>query len=139
MSPPRQRKPPRQDEVAITCSLDHPNLTRVKALVYDRRDRWPDPHDAVTNGSVGGGTGRAEGPSAVAGGGGEFQGDGGECGAAGVAGKLSGIGGGAEGGGAAGTGGGLHAHEAARGMVLELVRGAPLAAKPTSEHLLRCK
>jgi hypothetical protein len=34
---------------------------------------------------------------------------------------------------------GPHAHEAARGLVQDLVAGKPLAAKPTSEHLLRCK
>ncbi|GBF96205.1 hypothetical protein Rsub_08750 [Raphidocelis subcapitata] len=84
-----------QDEVAITCALQHPNVTRVKAVVFDRRDPWPGPRgdedygaDAAAPGSL-----RAH----------------------------------------------AHAHEAARGMVLELIAGKPLAAKPTSEHLLRCK
>ncbi|KAF8062034.1 Zadh2 [Scenedesmus sp. PABB004] len=73
------------DETGINAAVDHPNLTRVLALVL---------------------------------GDGDASGDGG-----------------GDGGGDRGGGGG----EGVVGMVLELVHGAPLAGRPTSEHLLRCK
>jgi len=137
-----------QDEVAISCCLDHPNLTRVKALVFDGRDRWPmedsdDYEDEGADGAVqrdgsgglvsssGGGGGGNNGSSTAGGG---SKGDGGK----GDGGKGEAVGR------AAGAGGAdhvahAHAHEAARGLVLQLVKGKPLASKPTSEHLLRCK
>ncbi|KAI8475016.1 MAG: hypothetical protein J3K34DRAFT_517665 [Monoraphidium minutum] len=92
-----------QDEVAISCCLDHPNLTKVLALVYDKRDPWPSP--AAAGGAAAAAAPAPAGPGAGRGAGGAAP----------------------------------HAGEAARGLVQQLVRGKPLAAKPTSEHLLRCK
>jgi hypothetical protein len=116
-----------QDEVAISSCLDHPNITKVKALVFDRRDPWPLPGD---DGGDGGG---ASSSGAAGGGGGSSGSDSGN----GEAGGKGGGGGNGGGGGAAAQG--PHEHEAAKGMVMEIVQGKPLAAKPTSEHLLRCR
>jgi hypothetical protein len=70
------------EEMAINCAVQHPNLTRVLALVTDIQQQQ------------------------------------GEAAAAAAAGGDAG---------------------AVVGLVLELVHGKPLADRPTSEHLLRCK
>eukprot|EP00775_Hariotina_reticulata_P004107 gene4107-4353_t len=76
-----------QEEMGISCSVDHPHLTKVRALVIQPQQGDSIPAD---DGS----------PLVPV--------------AAGGAGDVV-------------------------GLVLELVHGKPLAAKPTSEHLLRCK
>lgn len=116
-----------QDEVAISCRASgHPSLTNVRALVYDARgDAWPDPDEGGYD------AGEAAGGADADAGSGEAADS-------------------AAGGAADGSGGDgkpqqqqqqpkQHDHEAAKGLLLDLVDGAPLAAKPTSAHLLRCK
>ncbi len=119
-----------QDEVSISCRLDHPNLTRVKALVFDRRDKWPIPDEEegeeAPYGNGANGAAAAAAASGTNGGGGGAAKKGAVTAAVAAAAAAAG-------------GGERHAHEAVRGLVLELVEGKPLAAKPTSEHLLRCK
>jgi hypothetical protein len=70
------------EEMAINCAVQHPNLTRVLALVVDTQEQQQQQDEAAA---------------------------------------------------AAGDDGAIV------GLVLELVHGKPLADRPTSEHLLRCK
>jgi hypothetical protein len=74
--------------MGISCSVDHPHLTKVLALVIqpEHDDRTPEDDGGSLLPAAG-----HRGPGDVV------------------------------------------------GLVLELVHGTPLAAKPTSEHLLRCK
>lgn len=74
------------EEMAINCAVQHPNITRVLALVTDTQQQQQQQGE----------------PAAAAA----------ECG--GDAGAVV-------------------------GLVLELVQGKPLAGRPTSQHLLRCK
>lgn len=98
--------------------MDHPNLTKVKARVFDRRDRWPADDDDEEGNANANANGGSSGSGAGAG---------------------AGAGTGAGGANAAAAHEGAHSHENAKGLVFGLVQGKPLAAKPTSEHLLRCK
>ena len=103
----------------------HPSLPRVLALVYDRRgDAWPDPDEGRYDGGDGSGQQGQQQQQQQ-----QQQQDG----------QQQANNGGAGGGAAAATTRRAHAHEAAKGLVRRLVAGAPLALKPTSEHLLRCK
>lgn len=85
-----------REELAINCHVNHPNLTKVLALVVDSKKG----NDAPCGGE------HLQTSAA------EHFSDGSEVAAVGA--QII-------------------------GMVLELVDGKPLAGRPASEHLLRCK
>lgn len=83
-----------REELAINCAVNHPNLTKVLALVVDPRKSDRTQQDTLQPTASGGQLTDVEDTAAA---------------------------------------------ESIIGMVLELVDGKPLAGRPTSEHLLRCK
>jgi hypothetical protein len=81
------------EEIAITCSNSHHNLTKVLAVVVEENGNTA---SSSSNGSNGGGSNGSSGSS------------GGGC-------------------------------DGIKGLVMVLVRGQPMADRPTSQHLLRCR